>query len=362
MKIIIIRSIFLGIVASSCAFGQTYTNYLRQFQLPAEVVYDASDTVEAKGSQLSKLEIPKGGARFDLWVVDSSVTPWVETLIKSCTVGVFTPSAQIVIDTLDPSGKDLTASGGIVNKLGECRRTRADKPITVYVTTSGLESGVGDPAASKSVTYSHYVQSYGTGNFALNPAQADRLTQSSITKNTLETLVYPLPLVPGGKLSKLRGEERFTVWTLDDLQKKSYELASQTVKVWPVTDGKMTGIAEKQKVYGVLPPITFTYNDIYPNSEVFAAIYEGGYVAGKLGTPITGCGQANPDDVPIGPITIVNSSLNSFFPTDGDWTIVLQTRTVYGTEALRDPDGKIAATTLTIRRKIQMNAAITTSE
>ena len=124
----------------------------------------------------------------------------------------------------------------------------------------------------------------------------------------------------------------------------------------------MTGIAVKQKVYGVVPPITFTYNDIYPNSEVFAAIYEGGYVEGKLGTPITGCGQANPDDVPIGPITIVNSSLNSFFPTDGDWTIVLQTRTVYGTEALRDPDGKIAATTLTIRRKIQMNAAITTSE
>jgi hypothetical protein len=366
MKTVIIHSIFLGIVASPCALGQSYTNYLRQFQLPEGVVYSASDAVEAKGSQLSKLAIPKGGARFDLWVVDSSVTPWAETLIKSATVGVFIPSVQIVIDTLDSSGKDIAASNLIpVNKLGARRRTRADKPITVYVTTSGLQSGASDPAASKSVTYSHYVQSYGEGDSALNPAQATKLTQSSITTNTTQTFFYPfpqVPLVPGSKFSKLRGEERFSVYTLDDYQKKSYELASQTVNVWPVADGKITGIPKK--IRGVVPPITFTYNDIYPDSNVSARCYPGSYVAGKLGELMVGCGRLNSDlEKPLRNFSITVSSLDSYFPTEGDWTIILVTTSApYGTEPLLDPDGEIAKVTFEIRRTLEVNGTLTTSE
>jgi hypothetical protein len=290
-------------------------------------------------------------------------------LIKSATVGVFIPSVQIVIDTLDSSGKDIAASNLIpVNKLGARRRTRADKPITVYVTTSGLQSGASDPAASKSVTYSHYVQSYGEGDSALNPAQATKLTQSSITTNTTQPFVYILPqvpLVPGSKFSKLRGEERFSVYTLDDYQKKSYELASQTVNVWPVADGKITGITEGQKIRGVVPPITFTYNDIYPDSDVSARCYPGSYVAGKLGELMVGCGRPNSDlEKPMPNFSIKVSSLDSYFPTEGDWTIILVTTSApYGIEPLKDPeDGEIEAVTFEIRRTLEVNGTLTTSE
>ncbi|MBC8127020.1 MAG: hypothetical protein H8M99_07740, partial [Gloeobacteraceae cyanobacterium ES-bin-144] len=128
----------------------SYTNYLRQFQMPGGITWDASDTVQPNGTQLSALAINPGGARFDLATIkSSSLTGLTEYPLDTAYVGTYVPLATVAISSED--------NGGVV------RRTRADRPFSVVVTVSGLLSGPTDPEPSKSVKFNRYVQSYGTG-------------------------------------------------------------------------------------------------------------------------------------------------------------------------------------------------------
>jgi hypothetical protein len=364
-----LRWVLLGIISSSYASAQvTYTNYLRQVQLPdggGTWTWDPSTTVVAAGSQLSKEGIQVAGSRFDLWTIRSA--PLTEYLLDSCLVGTSVPRAEIVIDTEDPFGKNLTAGGTLpVNLPGKLRRTRADRPFTVYVTVSNLLNGPTDPLSSKSVDYFRHVQSYGTGvGQGINRTMATRLTQSSITTNGLQTLPYSVTMIPGSPLKKLRGEDRFSVFTITDPTPGSLppaQLASQYIQVWPVTDGNISGIATNDTVRFAMPPITITYNDIYPDAEVYAQAYKGERVVGKIGARIEGGGKTNTGSSPTNEV-LTPTKLDPIFTSDGRWTIELITVSPFGTEYLRHPVTDLPVfVTFTVDRTIEVNSTVTTVE
>ena len=231
----------------SCGLGLaqetiSYTNYIRQFQMPSDVIWDASSTVPANGSQLSALAINPGGARFDLWTMkSSSLTGLTEYLLDSNYVGTYVPVATVVVRSEDTTSPTT--------------RTRADRPFYVDVTISGLLSGASDPEPSKSVKFLRHVQSYGIGGtgIGIDRTQATLLTQSSITINGTQQLTFLVNSIPGANRSKVRGEERYSVFSLEDYQAPESQLASKYIQVWPVADGSISGIAPSQLVRFSLP-------------------------------------------------------------------------------------------------------------
>lgn len=355
MKTIFFRLITLGVVGCSCISAQTYTNYIRQTQMPAGVTWDASDTVAASGTQLSALIINPGGARFDLWTLKSA--PLTEYLLASSYVGTYIPISQIVIDTEDTYGKDLTASGSLpVNIPAKLRRTRADRPFTVYVTVGGMLSGATDPEASKSVKFLRHVQSYGTGvGVGLDRTQAILKSQSSITVNGLKTLTYSVTSIPGSNLSKLRGEERFSVYSLADYQAPESQLASEFIQVWPVADATISGIIQNQEIRYAMPTLTLYYNDVYPDSRTYAQVYQGEQVLGTVGTVVTGSSLIWDAAEPKNDVLTL-SDWDRFFTRDGRWTMEVVTETPFGST-------RLAWVTFSLNRSIEVNGtSLTTIE
>lgn len=321
----------------------SYVNYIRQFQMPADVTWDASDTVAVDGTKLSALAINPGGARFELWTMkSSSVTGLTGYLLESCYVGTYIPVATVAVRS-----EDVTSA---------IPRTRADRPFQVDVTITGLLNGATDPEPSKSVKFFRHVQSYGAGGtgIGIDRTQATLLTQSSITTNGSQTLSYLVTSIPGANRTKIRGEERFSIFSLEDYQAPESQLASQFIQVWPVADGTISGIANNQMIKFSLPPVTLALNDLYPSSTTYAQVYKGDPVLGTAGTIIPGSAVVISDSVPQNRVLSVTSYEN-VFPSDGRWTMEIVTVTPFGTDRLH-------YVTFDLDRTINMNTTVTTVE
>lgn len=319
-----------------------YTNFIRQVQLPTGVQWDV--TVPNTGSQQSALEINPGGARFELYAVSSS--PVASYLLDTKYVGAYVPIAQIKIRSEDP--------------YAVIPRTRADRPFYVDITTSGLQNGATDPAASKVVTLLRHVQSYGTTGTGVNldRTQATLLSSASITSNQTQTLTYALTSVPGADRSKVRGEERFSVFTIQDTR-ETYsvapsQLASQFIQIWPVTDGSLTGITQGQKIKFTLPPVTFTIHDAYPSSQIYAQAYKNSQVLGTTGKVISGSTRYVNNSVPEDH-TITISNWGDDLDSDGTWTLELVISTPFGID-------RLGYVTFDLDRTIEVKSSVTTSE
>lgn len=317
-----------------------YTNYIWQTQLPSTVRWDATDTVGSSGTQQSQLAINPGGARFDLVTYRSQApATMVEYILDTSYVGSSVPLAQMVVDTEDSFGKDLTVTGAVPKNLpAMVRRTRADRPFKIYFTVSGLLTGVSDDAEVKNVTLTRHVQSYGSGTSAtIDPTQATLYSQALISTNGSQTLAYALTTIPGSNLAKIRGQERFTIWTLEDKRVTptipATKLASQTVEIWPVADGSITGITQNQMIRSAMPPITLTYNDIYPGGTVYTQVYRGNQALGTVGTVISGSTRVNTESFPMNQSLTV-SSYDNLFDGDGRWTMEILTNTPFGIDRL----------------------------
>ena len=332
----------IPVLLATCALAPaqtaTYTNFIRQIQLPTAVQWDA--TVAATGSQLSALAINPGGARFELWTVMSS--PLTSYLLDTRYVGAYVPQATVVVRSEDP--------------YPTIRRTRADRPFYVDVTMAGLLNGATDPDASKSVTLMHYVQSYGAGGtgVSLDRTQATLLTQASVATNGLQTLTYTVNAVPGAVRTKVRGEERFSVFSLADYQAPASQLASQFIQIWPVADGSMAGITQGMLIRFTMPLLTLTLNDLYPNSTTYAQVYKGNPALGTTGTIVTGSALVISDTVPQSRVLTVQS-YDGVFPDDGHWTMELLTVTPFGID-------RLAYVSFDIQRIISMNTNFSTAE
>lgn len=339
MKAFLLRFLPLGMVLSSVATSQTvatYTNFIRQIQLPSGVQFDVS--VTPTGEQLSALEINPGGANFELWTVRSS--PLTSFLLDTKYVGTYVPISTVVIRSEDP--------------YTTIPRTRADRPFYVDYTVSGLLSGATDPVASKSVTLLRHVQSYGAGGtgIGLDRTQATLLSQASLTANGAQTLTYAVNSIPGADRSKVRGEERFSIFSVADYQAPASQLASQYIQVWPVADGTIAGITNGQLVRFQLPNLTLTINDIYPDARVYAQAYAGAAQLGVTGAILPGSALIINDTVPQSRVLTLNK-YDSVFTQDGQWTIELLTSTPFGID-------RLAFITFTLNRTIKVNGTVTT--
>lgn len=336
------------LIAASLSFNLaaesvSYTNYIRQFQMPSGVTWDASTAVLAAGSQLSELAINPGGARFDLWTMkSSSLTGLTEHLLDSSYVGTYVPVATVTIRSEDGSST--------------IARTRADRPYHVDVTIAGLRNGVDDPEPSKSVKFLRHVQSYGVGGtgIGIDRTQALLLTQTSIATNGMETLTFLVNSIPGANRSKVRGEERFSVYSLADYQAPESQLASQYIQVWPVADGTISGIAQNQLIRFTLPELTLSLNDLYPSSTTYAQVYKGNPQLGMTGKIVPGSGLVIGDSIPQSRVLSL-TRYDTIFDSDGRWTMELLTVTPFGID-------RLSYVSFDLDRTIGTNGSITTIE
>ena len=101
----------------------------------------------------------------------------------------------------------------------------------------GLSSDPAAPPAARSVKLLRHAQAYpaqGIGT-EIDRDLANLLSDGTLTDNGTHTLAYPVNAVPGGDRTKVRGEERFSVFSLEDYQAPESLLDSVTLQVWPMT-------------------------------------------------------------------------------------------------------------------------------
>lgn len=335
----------------------SYVNYIRQYQMPGGVTWDAQNNVPPDGTMSSALEINPGGARFELVTIkSSSLTGLTEyPPLASCYVGTYVPLATVMIRSEDTTG--------------DIPRTRADRPFSVDITISALLSGDEVPEASKSVNYYEHVQSYGVGRtgIGIDRTQATLLNQSSITANGTVNRTFDVNLVPGADRSKVRGEQRFSVFSLDDTRGTYHvdpqPLASQSIQIWPVADGSISGISNGQLIRFQFPQVTLTLKDLYPFSTTYAQVYKGKPQLGTTGNSVTGSASIVNESVPIDKTLVLSTKdMDEAITEDGIWTLELITVTPFGVERLRDPAGNVAAVWFEVDRNIDMNGTFTTIE
>jgi hypothetical protein len=324
--------------SQAAAQTDTYTNFVRQVQFPSGVALDVS--VAASGEQLSALAIDPGGARFELWTVKAF--PLTSYLLASNYVGTYIPVADVRIYSEDGSAA--------------IPRTRADRPFSVEVNLSGLLTGATDPEPSKSVKFLRHVQSYGlTGTgVGIDRTQATLLSQTSLATPGKQVLTFLLNSVPGADRSKVRGEERFSVFSLADYQAPESQIASQFIQIWPVADGTITGITTNQLIRYSLPQVTLTLNDLYPNSTTYAQVYTGNARLGVTGTIVPGSALVVNDSIPVSR-TLTLKKYESVFDSDGRWTMELLTLTPFGID-------RLAYVSFDLDRNLRIIGTVTTVE
>ena len=364
--------LWITFASSPVVFAQTWTNFIRQTQYPSGVQWDVP--VISSGNQLAPLPIDQSGARFQLWTVGGSTNngngnniDGVDSsnpgqggstydpsgtiddeinqssyLLDTQYVGTYVPSAQVMITSEDP--------------YAVIPRTRADRPFSVVITVSGLLSGADDPVASKSVCLRHYVQSYGldgTGT-GIDRDLATQVSEASINGNGTTTLSYAINSVPGSDRAKVRGEERFAVFSLPDYQAAEGQLASCYIQIWPVASGGISGLTQNARIKSAMPTLTLTLDDLYPSSQTYAQVYRGEPQLGTKGTIVPGSALVVTDSVPRDAVLTI-SDWDDVFTGDGRWTLELLTSTVFGLD-------RLAYVSFDLDRTIRVNGSVTTGD
>ncbi len=305
---------------TSAQVNAQFTNFVRQVQLPDSGI-QRDVTVEPVGQIASPLEINPNGARFELHTVQAS--PLTSYLLDTRYVGSYVPLGEVAIRTED------TKSAVI--------RTRADRPFYVDLKITGLRSGADDPEASKSVQFLRHTQSYGTGGTGLNldTTQATLASKVMVNVNGTQTLTYQLTSIAGADRSKIRGEERFSIFTYADFQAPESQLASKTVQIWPVAYGTISGITNGDTVEFSTPPLTLAINDIYPDARVYAQVYQGEKQDQEVeeAVVIPGSAVAVNESVPQNRLLTI-PDWDSVITANGSWTMELLTVTPFGIDRL----------------------------
>lgn len=333
-------STFLAPLGNAQGTADGYSNFIRQVQLPYEPDRISRDVyVPATGAQLSPLEINPNGARFELHIVKA--VPLASYILDTKYVGSSVPIGSVAIRSEDP--------------YTQIPRTRADRPFYVDITMTNLLSGAGDAESTKKVNFLRHVQSYGTGDgTAINRSQASLFSQNFLTQNGSNTLTFTVSSIPGADRSKVRGEERFSIFTILDAQAPPSQLASQLVQVWPVADGSISGITSGETITLSAPALTLAINDIYPDSQIYAQVYQGNQALGTTGTILPGSALIIKETVPQNRILTV-SDWDYTITSDGIWTVELLTTTPFGVD-------RLGWVSFNVDWTIKVNGSVTTIE
>jgi len=325
--------------------GSNFTNFVRQVQIDASkpssqwVQYDLQN-VASTGDRLSHLAIDPGGARFELWTVKAT-TPPVNYLLDTRYVSTYSPRATVTIRSQDP--------------YTTIPRTRADRPFSVEIAVNYLSADPAAPAGAKSINLLQHMQSYGTSGtgVGIDRTQATLLGTQSMTQNGTTTLTFNTNSIPGANRAKVRGEQRYSVFSVADYQAPSSQLASQFVQIWPVPNGSISGIINDQLVRYKIPSLTFSVTDVYPGSNIYAQAYKGAPALNTVGIVISGSGKNYASEtVPVNHLESV-STFKNVFDSDGQWTIELLSDSPFGLE-------RLTYVTFMLDMTIQMNGSVNT--
>lgn len=299
------------------AGASNYATYIRQTQMPEWVIFDVP--VPFNGMTLSPLPLGVGGSRFELWTVGGS--PPIAHLLDTTVTGPYIPTAGVTIRSEDP--------------YSLLPRTRADRPFYVDVTVQGILNGQNDPDISRGVKLFRHAQSYGATGTGDNLSRdlATLISQSAITTNGTQTLTFGFNSVPGANRAKVRGEERFSVFSREDYNMPETVIDSKFIQVWPVADGSISGISQGQILGLAVPEVTFTLNDLYPSSTTWAQVYKGGPQLGTTGSIVPGSNVSVNESIPVNRILTTRND-DPLFDSDGVWTMEILTQTPFGIDRL----------------------------
>lgn len=336
-------------VATPLAGAQStvsYFNELRQVQLPT-LVERTVTLAELAGERPSELAIDPGGARFELWTFLNNDLS-TATLLDHNYVSTYTPVAEVRIATEDP--------------YDVIPRTRVGRPFNVVVTPYGLlpHDTLGAHDAAKQVTLTRHVQSYGLDGTGenLDRTQATVINQVALTENANYLFQYSTTAVPSTELTKVRGEERFSVFSLDHHEEGYHvdasQLATLTIQIWPESDGSITGISNGDTLRFNTPQITLTMIDLYPDSNTYAQLYPGPPTLGTEGKVISGSTVPHYAATPHNE-TLVLNNWDAHIDQDGQWTMELISETPFDIT-------RLAYVTFNINRSIEVQGSVTTSE
>lgn len=331
-------TVFVAVFATKAAVSDDYTFFVRQIQMPDELELDLS--IAQKGSQQSPLPVNPNGARFELYALlptNLNAPPLDTTYVNS-----YIPVSTVKIVSEDP--------------YDVIPRTRADRPFSVEIMVDGLTYDPDAPEAAQKVKVLRHVQAYqATGNGKLvDRGQAQMLTQGSLTENGTVKLDYDLTAIPGNNRTKVRGEERFSVFSLEDYQSPESQLDSAFIQIWPVADASINGLDDDLIIKGNAPTITVDLNDLYPDSWTYAQVYPGPPALNTDGTVVSGSSILIDSSVPRSE-TVQIKEWDAAIPTDGVWTLEVITATPFG-------EDRLAKTSFTVERAIRINGAITSVE
>ncbi len=286
------------------------------------------------------------------------------------------------------------------NKPPTIRRTRVDKPFKVYVTTTcgavnAFTMGAPGPTATatmpllpaidKSIFVKVFKQAYPNalsyGN-SLLPENAILVSSTSLQTTKLlswdpskpvtptnpakHTALTPLPneYFPGGNPLDISTPSE--VYITATLPVAPYtQLASERIKIWPLSTGQISGVSMGQSIRFTLPTMTFIATNVYPDADVYAVCYPGALGAKDALAPTTDAavktigGSLKRNSIEQSYPTQYNqqsdSHLGEVINNDGQWTVELIENSVsFGKRRL---DYK----TFGYDRSINVNASITTS-
>ncbi len=320
--------------------AQGYTFFIRQVQMPDQLQWDLS--VSQQGSQQSALAINPNGARFELWAIKSS--PLTSYLVDTTYVNSYVPVASVAITSEDP--------------YSVIARTRADRPFQVSITVNGLSTDPAAPAAAQSVKLLRHNQSYpGTSDGStINRSLATIYSQGSLNSNGTHVLSYTQTVLPppSGDYTKIKGEERFSVFSLADYQAPESQLASKFIQIWPISSCALSGMADGAIIKAAAPKVTATLTDLYPDSVTYAQVYKGSPVLGTQGTIVPGASIIVNGTVPrTDQFHVWN--WDSVIPTDGIWTLEVLTQTPFGID-------RLSYISFNVERAIKVNGSVTSAD
>ncbi len=316
-----------------------FTNLMRQVQLPSGVERDVQ--VEDEGEQFSPLSIDPGGARFELWAVRSDLSS--SYLLDAKYVSTYTPVADLEIVTEDP--------------YDVIPRTRADRPFDVLIQTHGMSDDPDAHQAARKVRLIRHVQSYGeTNGEDIDRSQAQLLQSVYLENNAIHHFSFPVTAIPGADRSKVKGEERYSVFTLDhhqgEYQVDASQIASRFVQVWPVANATITGMDSGEVLRFSVPQLTIELNDLYPDSRTYLQLYPGLPSLGTTGTVVSGSALVHYAAVPKDK-TLVLKEWDKMIDQDGPWTMEVLTSTPFGID-------RLAYLNFTVNRSIEVRGSVTT--
>jgi hypothetical protein len=180
------------------------------------------------------------------------------------------------------------------------------------------------------------------------------LSEGSLTASDTHTYDYSLSSVPGGDRTKIRGEERFSVFSLADYQAPESQLDSLFIQVWPVADSSISGITHGEIVKGIAPEVEVDLVDLYPDSWTYAQVYKGEPVLGTEGDIVPGSSILIDGTIPRDE-TIHLTDWDSVIDEDGEWTLEIITVTPFGAD-------RLSYLSFDVERTISVNGAVTSVE